>query len=62
MLSKNFNSEIDDKLKRKIIHITGSFKKSENLLSDGDCGAHALRICLKQHGIYKKNHRDINYA
>jgi len=59
-LGKNFNSEIDDKLKREITHIAGSFIKSENVLGDGDCGAHALRICLKQHGIYRKTIEILN--
>jgi len=59
-LGKNFDDEINDKLKNDIIHTAGSFIKSENVLSDGDCGAHALRICLKQHGIYRKTIEILN--
>ena len=53
-IGKNFNNTINDNLKNEITLIAGSFIKTENVPGDGDCGAHALRICLKQHGIYRK--------
>jgi len=53
-LEKNFNNTINDKLKNEISQIAGSFIKTEKVPGDGDCGAHALRICFKQHGIYRR--------
>jgi len=51
---KNFNNTISDNLRNEIALIAGSFVKTKDVHGDGDCGAHALRICLKQHGIYRK--------
>ncbi|CAI6351677.1 unnamed protein product [Macrosiphum euphorbiae] len=53
-IGKNFNNTISDNLKNEIALIDGSFRKTKDVPGDGDCGAHALRICLKQHGIYRK--------
>jgi len=48
-IGKNCNDTINDHLKN-----SGSFIKTENIPGDDDCGAYALRICLKQHGMYRK--------
>ena len=47
------DSDFNDNLKNKIALIAGSFVKSKEVPSDGDCGAHALRVCLQNHNINK---------
>lgn len=47
------DSYFNDNLKNKIALIAGSFVKSKEIPSDGDCGAHALRVCLQNHNINK---------
>lgn len=42
-------SNFDDSLKYEIILIAGSFIKVKYVPGDGDCGGHALRVCLRYH-------------
>lgn len=47
------NSNFNDTLKNEITLIAGSFVKLKEVPRDGDCGAHALRVCLQNHNINK---------
>lgn len=48
IISKN---NLDKNLQKEIVLIAGSFVKIKEVPADGDCGAHALRVCLRNHDI-----------
>jgi len=46
-----FAEIIDHTLREKILLDASHLTKIEEVPSDGDCGAHALRVCLREEGI-----------
>jgi len=47
------NTSLNYSLKKEIALIAGSFVKLKDVPSDGDCGAHALLVCLQNLNINK---------
>lgn len=47
-------------VKNEIVLIAGSFIKTKNVPGDRECGTHALSICLKQNGLFRKTVEILN--
>jgi len=47
----SLNNNTDPTLKKFILSQISCFKTIEEVPGDGDCGAHALRVCLREEGI-----------
>lgn len=54
------NDNINKNLKDEIATTASSFINIKNISNDGDCGAHALRICFQFHNIIKTTKQILN--